>query len=104
MVSALLVTIVYVSSLVSPQAHAWVLENLPRLFAAAGISVIFAVPWIQRRKLERYRAGDDPLRVARIFMAFGSRKSAIRYLEDALRYDPTSEAIERKLQDLRSKQ
>jgi len=102
-VSAFFASIVYLSAFVSAQAHAWVLENLPLLFAAAGMSVIVGAAAIQTRNMTRYRHGENPLSVAHVFIAFGRPKAAIRYLEEALRHHPTSEPIQRKLRELRSK-
>lgn len=82
--------IIVSSDLLPAAAQTWVRSCLPQIITFAMVAFIIAVVWYQHRRQTRYRPGDNPLSQARIMLAFGRRSMAIRYLEDALRHNPSS--------------
>ena len=79
----------------------WTLGHTHEVAFAGFVVALILHAFLSNRKLQRYRPGDSPKRVVRVFLAFGRRASAIRYVEDALHHNPSSSELHALLADLR---
>jgi hypothetical protein len=97
--------IVYVmANAVSTEAGEWVRDHLNVLIAGIGLIVILAPTiCLAAKDMTKYQPGDNPVQVARVLIAYGRKRAAISYLEDALRHHPGALSVLKELDELRNK-
>lgn len=84
-----------------PQHEVWVRERMPQVASIFGLAALTGFILWTSRGTSKYKPGDDPLAVARIMMAFGRRRKAIRYLESVPRDHPRATQVQMQIHKLR---
>lgn len=100
-VIALVFGLPYVIGRVLPQYESWVRDHAVQIVSIFGLVVITGGLLWANRGTSTYQSGDDPLAVARIMLAFGSKGKAIKYLESVPRGHPRAAEVQMQIQKLR---
>ena len=86
---------------VLPEYEAWVTDHMPQIVSVLGLVFLTTIILWTSRGTSKYKPGEDPLAMARIMVAFGRRRMAIRYLESVPRDHPRATQVQMQIHKLR---